>query len=339
MDAFYPVVECNPKAFKIQKSNFVKMKKLTLTCLAFLLCIGFLLAQERANSNTETNVVYGMHGGLALLMDVYRPENSNGFGVVVIPGSGWHQPLSYDARPLNQNPWYLSNILGIEVLLENGYTLFIINHRSAPVFHYPAAVEDAQRAVQFIRHKAKHFKIDPERMGAVGHSSGGHLVDMLGTLNDIQKVNSESPIEQHSSRVQAVVSLSSPTDLYQFVTGKEGDSGAVSSFLGAHYLAFWGPNYPVNHEKSLFIEASPITHVTADDPPFLIVHGDKDSIVPYSQAEIFEETLIENNVSTQLIKVGGGNHIFYDGNSEKIMNNIYFEEMVNLFELHLLNGK
>jgi acetyl esterase/lipase len=130
-------------------------------------CASPLIAQPRV----ERNVIFGMYSGLALLMDVYYPEKSNGLGIVYIQGSGWHAPLSYGASPLKQNPQMES----LGKLNEAGYTVFTIDHRAAPRFHYPAAVQDAQRAVRFIRHNAAKYHIKPDRIGAVGGSSARPL--------------------------------------------------------------------------------------------------------------------------------------------------------------------
>ena len=99
----------------------------------------------------ESNVVYGMFSGLALLMDVYRPEKPNGCGIVHISGSGWTAPLGLDARPLKESPHV--QIEGLP-LVRAGYTLFTINHRATPRYHYPAPVQDAQRAVIDVRFDA-----------------------------------------------------------------------------------------------------------------------------------------------------------------------------------------
>ena len=120
----------------------------------------------------EKNVVYGMYSGLALLMDVHVPAKSNGRGVLFVAGNAWQSPLAYSAASLKDGQvqdWAPS-------LLSAGYTVFAINHRAAPRFHYPAPVEDVQRAVRFIRHNARQYGIDGTKLGAAGGSSGGHLV-------------------------------------------------------------------------------------------------------------------------------------------------------------------
>ena len=111
-----------------------------------------------AGARVEPNVVYGMYSGLALLLDVHRPATPNGYGVIFVSGSGWQAPTTYDATPLKQNQ---IPIWG-PPLLQAGYTVFALNHRAVPRFHYPGAVEDVQRAIRFVRHHAKEYGIDPD---------------------------------------------------------------------------------------------------------------------------------------------------------------------------------
>src|SRR5215831_11920486 len=168
------------------------------------------LVKGGAVNNVERNVVYGMYSGLALLMDVFHPEKTNGHGIVYINGSGWHSPMAYGAAPLKDLP------LGIpyaEALQHAGYTVFAINHRQAPRFRYPAAIEDAQRAVRFVRHNSKRFDISPARIGAAGGSSGGHLVSLLGTLTGEGDPDDQDPVNRESARVQCVVARAAPVDL------------------------------------------------------------------------------------------------------------------------------
>ena len=152
------------------------MKNLALMVTFLVLALN-LYGQAR----TESNVIYGMYSGAALLMDVHYPEKPNGYGLIQIPGSAFRAPLAYGARPLKAGG--LAPHLGASRLVDAGYTVFTVNHRAAPRFRYPAAVEDVQRAVRFIRHHAAEYGVNADRIGATGGSSGGHLALMLGVLD------------------------------------------------------------------------------------------------------------------------------------------------------------
>src|SRR5882672_4045971 len=123
----------------------------TLVVGAVLAGIG---AGASAQSRVDKNVVYGMYSGAALLLDVHYPAKSNGLGVIFISGSGWNAPLGYSATPLKESPQVE---MYAPSLLQAGYTVFALTHRATPTFRYPAPVEDAQRAVRFIRHNAARF--------------------------------------------------------------------------------------------------------------------------------------------------------------------------------------
>jgi acetyl esterase/lipase len=204
-----------------------------------------------------------MYSGSALLLDVHYPAAPNGYGIVFVPGNAWHEPLSFDAEPLKGA---ISDraFMGADALLENGYTLFSINYRSAPGFRYPAAVEDAQRAVRYVRYHAALYGIDPNRIGVIGHSSGGHLASMLGVLDGDGDPEDLNPINQESSKVQAVVALAGAGDLTAFATGTDGVRTAVSSFIGT-YLAFFRTPDAQRKELSLYAEASPTSYISPDE--------------------------------------------------------------------------
>ncbi len=251
-----------------------------------------------AESRVDRNVIYGMYSGLALLMDVHYPEQPNGIGLIHVSGSGWSAPLSLDARPLKE-----AGHVRIEALplVERGYTVFTVNHRAIPRFQYPAPVEDVQRAVRFVRFHGERFGIDPDRIGAIGGSSGGHLVSMLGVLPGEGDAQAESEIDRVSAKVQCVVARATPSDFVASATGRE----VPALLLGARFSPRPDPGSP---EMRIAREASPITHVTADDPPLLLIHGDQDDVVPYALSERFRERLAEAGVKTDLIKVSGARH-------------------------------
>lgn len=247
---------------------------------------------------SETNVIYGMYSGLALLLDVYSPAQSNGYGIIHISGSGWSAPLSLDATPLKA-----SRHVEIEgkPLVEAGYTLFTINHRATPRFQYPAAVEDAQRAVRFMRYHAARFGITPDRIGAIGGSSGGHLVSLLGLLPGDGDPNDESPINRLSARVQCVVARAAPGSFVSDFPGR----GAPALFLG---VAVNPDTTPGSLEYQRALAASPITHVTAAAPPFFFIHGDADDVVPIAQSEATAAALRAVGAPVKHRRVPGGEH-------------------------------
>src|SRR5262245_12830840 len=164
------------------------------------LAIGLVLLARTAAAEprVENNVVYGMYSGLALLMDVHYPDKPNGLGVVVIPGSGFHAQQVYGATPLKTG---LSvTFVYTRPLLDAGYTLFVMNHRQAPRFRYPAPIEDAQRAVRFIRGHAPDYGVRSDRIGAIGASSGGYLATMLGLLAGDGNQTDSDEVERLSGR-------------------------------------------------------------------------------------------------------------------------------------------
>jgi acetyl esterase/lipase len=257
----------------------------------------------------ESNVIYGMYSGLALLMDVHRPAKPNGIAIVYIQGSGWYSPMRYDASQLKTTREVAGHA---ERFAAAGYTVFVINHRQAPRFRYPAPIEDAQRAVRFVRFHASDYGITSDRIGAWGSSSGGHLVELLGTMDGTGDGSDSDPVNRLSAKVQAVVALFAPSDL-MFMFSTMARPGALTSLMGFSYqdpaVAFPGLGVrPDDLENRQYREASPVTHVTADDAPMLLLHGDQDPIAPINQSEIMESALKQAGVTVRFIRVPGGRH-------------------------------
>lgn len=246
--------------------------------------------KQWAIKRVEENVVYAMYSGLALLLDVYHPEEPNGFGSIHISGSGWQAPLSPDARQLKE-AYHVE--CEVYPLVKAGYTMFTINHRAAPRFRYPDPVHDCQRAVRWIRAHATDYNITPDKIGAIGGSSGGHLVAMLGVLDGNGDPNSDSEIEHQSAKVQCVVARA-----------------GVFQFLGiGRMVPLFDHLVPEEDERSLeaqvAIEASPINYVSADTPPTLFVQGTEDDI---ARSESMRDALMEAGVNTKLFPVPGAGH-------------------------------
>lgn len=280
-----------------------------------------------AGPSVQSNVVYGMYSGAALLMDVHKPANPNGYGVLFISGSGWTTPLAYSAWQLKENAQSLQYA---KPLVAAGFTVFTINHRSLPRFKYPAAIEDAQRAVRFIRHQAKTFGIRPDRIGASGGSSGGHLVSILGTMDGKGNPNDPDPVERESAKVQAVVARAAPTNLV---------AASNNPFTGI-YMPPPPPGGQVDKsslEYKTLQDASPISYISADDPPFLLMHGTADTTVLPSQSIEFEKALKAAGIPAKLILVDGAGHGPTFPGATKLPD--YMGEMVTWLQRHLMEKR
>jgi len=248
-------------------------------------------------ARVEPNVIYGMYSGLALLLDVHRPATPNGYGVIFVSGSGWQAPIEYGATPLKQNQipiWGPS-------LLKAGYTVFALNHRAVPRFHYPGAVEDVQRAIRFVRHHAKDYGIDPAHIGGMGGSSGGHLIALTALMAAPGLAGDPDPVNLEPATLQAIVLRATPTHLIAQARADRG--GGVTGFLEVP----WSETATAATKK-LYETASPSTYVSATSPPTLLIHGDADEAVPFEESVAMEALLKKAGVATGLIRVPGGAH-------------------------------
>jgi len=242
----------------------------------------------------ERNVVYGMVSGAALLLDVHRPAKPNGLGVIFISGSGWQASTEYDAAPLKEQQIGLWG----PPLTAAGYTVFAINHRAAPRFHYPAAIDDVQRAIRFVRFHAHDYGIDPTRLGGVGGSSGGHLVGLAAMLASPGDPAAADPVNRESAALQAVVLRAALLDLR-----------TIGTVEGVAYVTSFMEAPPSQASAAAaYAAASPITHVTDKSPPVLLIHGDADVLVPLRQSTAMEALLGKSGVPVKLVVVPGGVH-------------------------------
>jgi acetyl esterase/lipase len=207
---------------------------------------------------------------------------------------------------------------GAAALLKRGYTVFAVVHGSQPRFTIPDAVADMKRSVRFIRFNAKEYGIDPDRIGVTGGSAGGHLSLMLGTAGEPATILAKDPVDRTSSRVQAVACFFPPTDFLNY--GKEGDVALGDGVLQGFKAPFdfreidaKTRSYVPIADRKRVLEigrtVSPYYHVTKDDAPTLIIHGDADKLVPIQQAERIIAKLKEAGVPAELVvkpKAGHG---------------------------------
>jgi acetyl esterase/lipase len=285
---------------------FLRCSLLLLLVVAASLAQGAQAADEPSFTRTE-DVIYGRKQGTALTMDVFRPRgDANGAGVIMVVSGGFfssHEAIS---------PAF------IRPLVERGYTVFAVVHGSQPRYTVPEIIGDLNRAVRFIHHQAKTYRIDPQRLGVTGASAGGHLSLMLGTGGGQGDPNARDPVERESSRVQAVACFFPPTDFLNY--GAPGKELIRASDHGKPFRpAFdyreldaesnlWVPITDPEKLRRITRDISPVSHVSADDPPTLIVHGNRDELVPLQQSQSFVERLKGAGVKAKLVVKEGAGH-------------------------------
>jgi len=282
------------------------MKTLTRATLATLtlLCLAIPL-QAQSSGSIMPDLVYGHKAGMALTLDVFRPASPNGASVLNMVSGGWFSAWTDPEQAQ----------AGYQELLDHGFTVFAIRHGSAPRFNVPEAYADVTRAVRYVRLHAEHFGLDPDRIGVYGGSAGGHLSLMLGLASDEGDPDATDEVLRQSSRVAAVVANFPPVDLRQRTTPSERFPARMSdrplSFAGG--LAMPGATeafVALDFEDELRASVSPIVHVSADDPPTLLIHGTADALVDFNNSELMHSALIANGVETGLVVIEGAGHGF-----------------------------
>ncbi len=292
---------------KILRSGTILTSKILFATSLFVASAGSqsshqtVTAIAAARPTVSSNVIYGMFSGLALLLDVYRPVQPNGRGILFVPGSGWATTPDFGALPLKDEREQLR--LFVEPLVSAGYVVFVINYRVAPQFHYPASVEDAARAVRFIRYRATQYGIDPGRIGAVGYSSGANLTAMLDVKGDSTGPEGQDSIGRQSARIQCAVGVGTPANLMS--PSVPAALQILSAYLGVTVKSQATTDSKVHN---LLVNASPISYVASGDAPMLFIHGTMDSLVPIANVEDMVAALSKAGVTTKLVKITGASH-------------------------------
>ena len=276
-----------------------------LALLVLLLLPVAAMAQTPNYTRTD-DVIYGRKFGTALTMDVFVPkEKPNGAAVIFCVSGGWFSSKES------------VNVGFVQEFLNRGYVCFAVLHGSQPKYSIPEVLEDLHRAVRYIRTNAKKYAIDPERLGISGASAGGHLSLMQGCAPKPGDPNAKDPVNKESSKVAAVACFFPPTDFMNY--GKEGElaigSGTLTNFKAPFDFTELDKKTKsfvlitdAAKRKEISKAISPITHVSKDSAPALILHGDKDVLVPLQQAESMIEKLKGAEVPCELVIKKGQAH-------------------------------
>jgi acetyl esterase/lipase len=231
--------------------------------------------------------------------------------VVYIHGGGWA------AGDKAQSPW--------DVLEKTGYACASINYRLTDVATFPAQIFDCKAAIRWLRAHANQYNFDPNKIGVWGISAGGHLAALLGTSDGVKELEGDEGNLETSSNVQAVCDWCGPANLLKFTSqagphqrlDADDPQGVLAKFLGG---------LPKDRSRVAQM-ADPCAYVTANDPPFLIMHGDADDIVPIGQSRELYAALQNAHVDSKMITVSGAGHEFFSADA--------VQQVVNFFDKHL----
>mgnify|MGYP000889894505 FL=1 len=258
---------------------------------------------------TKFDITYTKVGDTELKLDLARPAEGDGPfpAVVAIHGGGWRAGNKSHMRPF------------LLELAKRGYVAISPQYRFAPQDRFPAQIHDVKASVRWLRAHASEYKVNPDKVGAMGVSAGGHLALMLGVTDADDGLEGDVAKDAPSSRVQAVVNIVGPSDLLAKDL-PEVSKGILKEFLGG----------TVEEKHEAASKASPVTYVTKDDPPVLTFQGTKDELVPHTQAVLLAEAQSKHGVPGRVELLVGAGHGFPKAEIERAST-----RMFNFFDEYL----
>ncbi len=287
----------------------IMLREFTVFLVLFIPC--FLFSEVE----WEKDIIYQKFEGVALTMDVFKPENPNGAAIVKIVSGGWKSSHAR-LRPQFAKPY-----------IDNGYTVFAVVHGSQPRYQVREIMDFMHRAVRFIRVNADRWEIDPDRIGVTGSSAGGHLSLILATKGGPGDPQAKDPVDRASSAVQCAAVFYPPTDYRNWA--EPGDM-AVGIGKQERWKPAFGPEADTAEGREALGRAmSSIYHVSEDTPPVFIIHGDSDPVVPLFQAESFQKVAHGKGVTVEIMVKEGAAH----GWPNKIADEAHF---IDWFDKYLI---
>jgi acetyl esterase/lipase len=269
-----------------------------LRCLIPLLFATTLLAQRPSSDAIEAkrDLPYAGTDNPRQKLDLYLPKkraDEKPLPVIVfIHGGGWQKGDKSGGGRY------------VAPFVQSGrYAGISVGYRLSGEAQWPAQIHDCKAAIRWIRAQAGTYGLDPERIGVWGASAGGHLVSLLGTSGGVAELEGDlGPHTSQSSRVACVVNFFGPEDFFTLIPqpGWGQPVGAVGALFGGS----------LNDKAALARAASPVTHVSPDDPAFFTAHGTKDPLVPYAQAIQIDAALKKVGVPSLVMEMAGAGHGF-----------------------------
>ncbi len=254
-----------------------------------------------------SDVIYGRKDGLLLTMDVLKPSEQNGAGIIWVASGGFrssHGMIAGDGFVRSMEPF-----------LKRGYMVFAVLHGSMPKYEMREITADCHRAVRFIRHHAKDFRVDPNRIGISGASAGASLALLIGTKGGPGNPKANDPVDRESSRVQAVACFFPGTDWLNFL----GDGvdcleitqrrGLIEGFRFREYDPEQKEHVLISDPKrieKILRDYSPVNWATPESAPALMIHGEKDVMPPHHSTRMADALKAKGVPAEVIIKKGEG---------------------------------
>ncbi len=246
----------------------------------------------------EYDVKYVPDGDDAQTLDIYYPADKSAKPMpllIWIHGGGWSGGSKAGMPYLGQ--------------LSRGYVVASIEYRFSQKAVFPAQIQDCQAAIRFLRANADKYAIDPKLVGVGGGSAGGHLAALVGTSGGKDTFPKIGGNDAQSDRVQCVCDIFGPTNFWTVIKQAEADKDTVNIFKwndGDPYSKLIGGG--LGEDRAKCDAVSPVHYVSKESPPFLILHGDRDTLVPYAQSEELAESLKKAGVECTLQRLPGAGH-------------------------------
>jgi acetyl esterase/lipase len=287
------------------------MKYLSIVTILFAISINVLSQVPdpiRKMFPTETtfhhNIPYANDTLKKHLLDIYLPANAKGKSplVVWIHGGAWNHNDKY------ADMGYMKNT--VRAFIEKGYALASLDYRFSSTAIFPAQIKDCNQALQFLATHADDYNIDEDRIAVIGFSAGGHLAALAALSNNNYVAEFHASKEKPSFHIRAAVDFYGPCDFLTMLSGRDAEKtdDPVSMLLGSSPLK--------RPDISRF--ASPCTYVDKQDPPFFIVHGEKDESVPVNQSILLKSYLDIAGVKNEITIVKGAPHYGEMFDSEEV---------------------
>lgn len=273
------------------------------SALVLMLQLAATAQGEETSYRQQENLVYSESHGIGLLMDVFVPRgDKNGCAIVDVMSGAWHS----DRGKIRDH----ARVKTFEILCQKGYTVFAIRPGSITKFNVPEMQANLNQGIVWVKQHATDYAIDPQRLGLMGASAGGHLASLAAvTASDGTKTDAKGE-RLADTRVKAVGVFFPPTDFLMY--GDRPIDVSATDRMGPliRRLAFPTGDTPVSAEEvnKLVTAISPARLVTDQAPPFLLIHGDADLVVPLQQSEVMLAALKQAGVSAKLIVKPGGGH-------------------------------